>query len=160
MINFSPILDVRHDSCHFGCTRIGLFEVKMKICSKCKEHLDLSEFYKFKRSKDGLQAICKKCNQISHDDWVKNNRKKVNTISRRHQIKYREKHNARACVNRAISKGLLKKWPCIKCGEIKSEAHHESYEKEKWLEVVWLCSKHHADRHLEIKSEKCKINVR
>jgi hypothetical protein len=33
----------------------------MKVCGKCKESLDLSEFYRNRSCPDGLQKWCKKC---------------------------------------------------------------------------------------------------
>lgn len=35
--------------------------IKMKKCFRCKRDLELSEFWKNKRNKDGLQTYCKKC---------------------------------------------------------------------------------------------------
>jgi hypothetical protein len=51
-------------------------------------------------------------------------------------------------VFQAKKKGTLIKTPCIICGENKSEAHHENYNKP--LYVFWLCKKHHMARHKEI----------
>ena len=33
----------------------------MKVCSKCKEEKEQTEFYKRKTSKDGLRTECKEC---------------------------------------------------------------------------------------------------
>jgi ribosomal protein S27AE len=45
----------------------------------------------------------------------------------------------------------LVRMPCIRCGEAKSVAHHEDYDKP--LEVMWLCQPCHKQRHKELKSE-------
>jgi hypothetical protein len=45
----------------------------------------------------------------------------------------------------AIKKGLVEKKPCEKCGDPKSEAHHDDYLKP--LDVTWLCKEHHTARH-------------
>lgn len=37
----------------------------MKKCKKCNENKDESEFHKHTASKDGLQATCKKCRNIT-----------------------------------------------------------------------------------------------
>lgn len=39
----------------------------------------------------------------------------------------------------------MKKLPCVKCGNIKSQAHHEDYSKP--LKVTWLCAIHHTELH-------------
>ena len=38
--------------------------------------------------------------------------------------------------------------PCCVCGKPNAHGHHEDYTK--FLEVVWLCRKHHAERHHEL----------
>lgn len=52
---------------------------------------------------------------------------------------------ARTAVARAIRRGELTRQPCVKCGNEKSEGHHEDYGKP--LEVVWLCRLHHSWVH-------------
>jgi hypothetical protein len=54
----------------------------------------------------------------------------------------RRKYRARELVAYAVKTGKLIKLPCSVCGSTKSEAHHPDYSKA--LDVVWLCSKHHA----------------
>lgn len=65
--------------------------------------------------------------------------RKINWIKRN-----KEKHAAHSTVYRAIKRGELKRLPCF-CGNIKVHAHHEDYSKP--LEVEFLCSKHHKERH-------------
>ncbi len=59
-----------------------------------------------------------------------------------------EKNRAHLAVRRAIVRGLLVRQPCVKCGNVDVQAHHEDYTKQ--LEVVWLCRHHHMERHKEI----------
>ena len=49
-----------------------------KICSKCEKVLPLTEFYKHKLNKDGLQYMCKKCRHIIK---IKDREKKGKTDS-------------------------------------------------------------------------------
>jgi 5-methylcytosine-specific restriction endonuclease McrA len=42
-----------------------------KRCSKCKVAKPLSDFYRRRRSKDGHQAFCKRCNLQSASAWIK-----------------------------------------------------------------------------------------
>lgn len=57
---------------------------------------------------------------------------------------YVEKRRARRLLAYAVEKGEVVKAPCVDCGSIRSEAHHDDYAKP--LEVTWLCRKCHARR--------------
>lgn len=46
----------------------------------------------------------------------------------------------------AIEQGILTQQPCEVCGEQKTVAHHDDYNKP--YSVRWLCKKHHFDWHL------------
>jgi hypothetical protein len=65
--------------------------------------------------------------------------------------KYREnsknisKLRARKKVYVGIRNGSIIKLPCEVCGEVKAEAHHADYNQP--LEILWLCKKHHCERH-------------
>lgn len=63
----------------------------------------------------------------------------------------KHKRNAQNKLARAVLKGVvIRKFECEKCtGTIKVEAHHEDYEKP--LDVIWLCSKCHHERHVELR---------
>lgn len=54
---------------------------------------------------------------------------------------------ARNILNKAVKRGEVLKTPCINCGNLKSEGHHEDYSKP--LEVIWLCRAHHRQQHRE-----------
>ena len=45
----------------------------------------------------------------------------------------------------AIKIGLLKRLPCEKCGNERSQAHHDDYTKP--LAIIWLCRPHHLALH-------------
>lgn len=49
----------------------------------------------------------------------------------------------------AIRNGLLVQGACEVCGSEKVHGHHEDYAKP--LDVRWLCGKHHAERHKELR---------
>jgi hypothetical protein len=76
-----------------------------------------------------------------------------------HSDKWRKmnpvKARAHALVQEAIALGALKKCPCEICGSDTAQAHHEDYAKP--LDVVWLCTKHHAARHVEINRQRRKL---
>lgn len=52
---------------------------------------------------------------------------------------------ARFKVKWAVKSGKLKRKPCEVCGKKRTEGHHDDYSKP--LVVVWLCRKHHVERH-------------
>jgi hypothetical protein len=54
---------------------------------------------------------------------------------------------ARYALRDAVKAGKIKREPCF-CGDPKSHGHHDDYDKP--LEVIWLCDKHHRERHKEM----------
>ncbi len=55
------------------------------------------------------------------------------------------KRDAYRAVAKAISLGELERLPCEVCEDPESQGHHEDYEKP--LVVIWLCRKHHLEKH-------------
>lgn len=68
--------------------------------------------------------------KISGKRWRTNNPQKV---SARHKVKD------------AIKRGDLVRLPCAYCGDLKTDAHHDDYNKP--LDVAWLCRKCHLGAH-------------
>ena len=140
----------------------------MKTCFKCDCQKPLSEFYKHSAMADGYLNKCKDCTKLDANKHRANNLEKIRAYDReRAKNSERKKTNliinrawrnedtrrakAHNKVSRAIKNGLLKKQPCIRCGEQKSLAHHEDYDKP--LEIMWLCQPCHKQRHKELKEE-------
>jgi len=48
----------------------------MKICPRCKQEKELSEFAKDKYNPDGLTIRCKKCRNLHYNTYYKNNPEK------------------------------------------------------------------------------------
>lgn len=61
---------------------------------------------------------------------------------------------AQIATRKAIKEGRLIRQPCEQCGATtgRIEAHHEDYSKP--LDVMWLCHKHHAQRHVELRKQR------
>jgi len=127
-----------------------------KVCSKCKEELDVSEFYKDKRAKDGLYSSCKKCQREygknNYEKYVKeyqkNNRELLNRWYRKYFSK-EDKNKLKKCRAKlfwAIKSNKITRGECEVCGQKNTEAHHPDYDKP--LDVIWLCKKHHTLIHL------------
>ena len=59
-----------------------------------------------------------------------------------------EKRRAHDVLNYALRCGRITRLPCAECGSPQSEAHHPNgYDEEHWLDVEWLCRRHHKERH-------------
>ncbi len=82
--------------------------------------------------------------ELSHLD-------KIRKLPKRAIIKYTDelhiKKRARNILQRAIENNKIERKPCEKCGDIKSQGHHEDYSKP--LDVIWLCPKHHTKLHYD-----------
>jgi len=148
----------------------------MKICFKCGEGKPLSEYYKHPKMGDGYLGKCKSCTKSDAHKrhlekskdivWVESelerhrikaqkarNENKASPASkdanRNWRLRNNEKYKAHAKVQCAIKRGDLKKENCMVCGDEKTEAHHEDYSRP--LYVMWLCKKHHMQRHIELR---------
>lgn len=66
--------------------------------------------------------------------------------------------HARSRVRNALVSGKLTKKPCSVCCVVeKTEANHEDYSNP--LAVIWLCSVHHRERHVEIRKKQKQQNI-
>lgn len=151
----------------------------MKICRECKKELPIGSFYERPSMKDGYVNSCKDCHSKKSRKYRLDNIEKIRAYDRKRSrlehrkeqsVKYKkaaasrriiisdvtawrkknpEKHKAQNAVAIAIRAGKIKKRPCEKCGTIDNiHAHHEDYSKP--LDIMWLCSKHHGERHIEL----------
>ena len=72
--------------------------------------------------------------------------------TREYTEKYPLKTKAHRLVNRRVEQGKLLPGPCERCGRVDGvHAHHEDYTAP--LDVVWLCPKHHGERHRELAAQ-------
>lgn len=63
-------------------------------------------------------------------------------------IEREDKYVAQYMVTSAIKYSQLVPQSCEVCGDKKSEGHHhKGYKQEYWLDVKWLCEKHHKEIH-------------
>jgi len=139
--------------------------IRSKECFKCKTVMPLEMFYKHSKMADGHVNKCKECNK---NDVTANRNKniekiraydrtrskeperiKANTeITRAWRAEDSRRNVAHSRVSRAVRNGTLVRQPCCRCGEEKSVAHHEDYDKP--LDVMWLCQPCHKQRHKEL----------
>lgn len=139
-----------------------------KECFKCKTVKPFSEFYKHSMMADGYLNKCKECtkNDVSKHrnenlekiraydrerGKIADRIKAVTEITRAWRAEDRRRQYAHGKVSRAIKSGELVRSDCERCGNPKTVAHHEDYDKP--LEVIWLCHPCHKQRHKEINQE-------
>jgi len=130
----------------------------MKTCFKCKEEKELTEFYVHPRMGDGHLGKCKSCAKKDVSKNFRNNKRYYQEYDRArektekrkaqkakyladHNAKYPEKYKARNATSNAIRDGRLIKGPCVECGSMFTQAHHEDYSKP--LDVIWYCKQCH-----------------
>ncbi len=87
--------------------------------------------------------------------YAKANRDKIRLNRERYNNKWPEKVLSRYIYVAALKRGDIIKQPCETCGDIKVDGHHENYNEP--LEIIWLCRKHHQERHAELK--RININI-
>ena len=94
--------------------------------------------------KDGYRR-CKECRKLVYKK--RDAKKERGSVYKR--TKTPVQYEARYILNNAIRSGKVTKYPCAKCGNLKSQGHHENYKKP--LDVIWLCLKCHSKHHKGIK---------
>jgi hypothetical protein len=140
----------------------------LKKCSKCQQIKPYQSFSKDKHAKIGVRSQCKECVK-EYFKTEKGRRAKqkasrkyrktghgqqiILTLVKTKRLEYMQRHNAlhpeRRKARNAISslkqQGRLEPQPCEKCGDTKTQAHHDDYNKP--LEIRWFCSACHCNYH-------------
>jgi hypothetical protein len=75
--------------------------------------------------------------------------KRAGVSNLKSKLRHPDRNRARGAVAYAVKMGVLARpESCPECGFVgKIEAHHDSYEKDRWLDVLWLCRNCHSKRH-------------
>ncbi len=146
----------------------------MKECFKCHTVKPLTDFYKHPQMGDGHLNKCKECAKKDSDDnfkrklqdphWqIKERERQRKKEAKRRELglvkPYNRKQQSPASrkekygeYTNAIKYGKLTPEPCEVCGKNKTQGHHEDYSKP--LNVIWLCVRHHQDRHIHLRNAK------
>ena len=119
-------------------------------CWVCGQDKPISEYLVFRGY---LRHRCLSCRRVKDTtDRARNLEKNQERSRQRARLKkgkgghrIKEHDRARRALHTAVYSGVLVRKPCEVCGDAKSHGHHEDYSKP--LDVVWLCSKHHGERH-------------
>lgn len=136
-------------------------------CPRCFCWNPESDFYKSKKTRNGLTSQCKACHtegsiRTRNEDTKRSaNRKYMRLARQRSPEMFREKEKvysvnrpkderwkARVVLNQAVRRGNIKKPDACSrcgCGHLVIEAHHDDYSKP--LDVKWLCSECHGEVH-------------
>lgn len=159
----------------------------MKKCFRCENEKPLNEFYKHPQMPDGHLNKCKECNkkdvrenrakrreyynaydrlrsyseERKSQKRIRESRPEVKEKIRKQKQKYKpddRRKLANTAVGNAIRDGRLIKLPCWICGSMDNiEAHHPDYDSP--LDVVWLCTEHHAQIHRDYTEELSRVIV-
>jgi len=131
-----------------------------KKCSGCKQEKTIDNFYKDKGRVSGYNNYCKPCKNLinrksdkktgNNKRWIMENYERSRGYERGLE-KDPRKSRARRTAQRAVKNGHLRRMPCLICDDPNSHAHHEDYSKP--LDVVWLCTIHHVERHVELRDK-------
>jgi hypothetical protein len=139
----------------------------MKICFRCNEEKELSEFYKHKQMGDGYLGKCKECTKKDVKAYRSVNVEKIRRYdreraklphvkktnienSRRFRKQFPLAYKAHCAVNNAVRDGKLDKpTNCPLCNKTRQiEAHHNDYSKP--LEIEWMCAACHRAFHRDL----------
>lgn len=141
----------------------------MKKCFKCLSVKSFGDFYKHPKMTGGRLNKCKECVRLDVDKYRLKNLERLRAYdkqkakaysktetSKKTKINYRKnnliKGRAHSRVQYLIESGKMKRLPCEVCGEVKSQAHHDDYNKP--LDVRFLCQIHHSEHHKNERAQK------
>lgn len=83
--------------------------------------------------------------QDRYKKYYEANKKAFIERAKKSNAKHPNERRAQAKLNHAKAKGEITQQACEVCGKLKTEAHHDDYNKP--LEVRWLCRQCHAEWH-------------
>ena len=116
----------------------GNFFAKCDYCMK-EYHTKKSAFERSKRHFCSRRCYAKYCAEILPKE-------EHNAYGKGYSLEEKNKRKkAREIFNHYVRDKHIEKQPCEKCGNKKTEAHHDDYDKP--LEVRWLCFKCHRQWH-------------
>ena len=109
-------------------------EIISKRCSKCKEIKPLSEFFKDRRAKDGIQGVCKSC--IKAFQQSEKGRAATRKASTKYRKSFKGKTNQKAYNQSVRGRSVVAKYKQTPKGKAvshkataKFNAHHPNYVK-------------------------------
>ncbi len=140
--------------------------METRVCERCGIEKSLEDFHRNKSRPLGRAYWCKVCTRANdrqrnrrpdRQDYVKrweasDRGRELRILSRKADREAnKQKNRARRILNKLVKEGLIKKMPCVECGETNSNGHHVDYSDP--IAVVWLCRKHHAELNRKLTTE-------
>lgn len=120
-----------------------MLPMRTKSCSRCHEFKTLTEYDHSRASRDGRHHRCKVCDRKRDRQRIASGA--LSASSAGWQRRNPEKVKAHRILQSAVRRGEIQRQPCAVCGAKGEHAHHDDYGRP--LDVVWLCLRHHHERH-------------
>ena len=126
-----------------------------QLCVVCKcitTNIIINQRYTRKDGLENVRWMCNPCNSTRVKNYYHKNSDTVRQTIYKSIRKHKAKQTARETMNNALKLGTLSRpTNCEDCGkECKPHGHHEDYTKP--LEVNWVCTTCHGERHQEHRS--------
>ena len=118
----------------------------MKRCTRCKQEFPLTEFFKARSGKDGLDQRCKKCHIIMNKEWRQNNRDQTRKIDRDYSRKHRIAHVGGTIYNPIGKRSYPLNECCELCGQ-KVRLYYHHWDDLDFSKGMWICNKCHTAAH-------------
>lgn len=124
-------------------------------CKQCRSRLSKERRQKDRRAaheKDSASYWKNRVERLKKNkQWRENNKDRTRKQASERAKKYPEKTQACSAVGASIKKGTLKRPDqCEMCNKADFvEAHHDSYDIDRWLVVTWLCRSCHRWLHAQ-----------
>ena len=115
--------------------------------NKCKECTKGDS----KKTYEKIQSIPELAIRERKRQRIKENKRRIEGRAKKYKKQLR-RSPASDILARAIRLKQIEKKPCEICGKTRAQGHHEDYSKP--LDVVWLCIRHHNDRHIHLRDSK------
>jgi hypothetical protein len=126
--------------------------METKKCTSCQEDLSLLSFGKNKKTKDGLQSICKQCTNSLVKTWRESNSDKARACTKKWRSEHKEYDVAKAAKRKALKLSATPVW--ADKSKIKAE-----YALAQWCTDV-MGSIYHVDHIVPLKGKTvCGLHV-